>query len=153
MSDFIKTAHSSKSNEWGTPDSIYRPLDQEFGFSLDPCARNAEEAKCQRFYTPAEDGLLQPWGEEIVFCNPPYGREIGRWVQKAYLAAHDGATVVMLIPARTDTNYWHDYVIGAGAEVRFCKGRISFVNNDTGQVEDPAPFPSAVVVFRPEDFV
>lgn len=134
--------YSSDSEHWATPHEFFDRLAQEFGgFSLDPCATTAT-AKCTKFYTEADDGLAQIWTGN-VFMNPPYGRKIGAWMRKAYESAQiDGATVVCLIPARVDTSWWHEYAMRA-AEIRFVKGRISF--GDGG----PAPFPSAVVVFRP----
>jgi site-specific DNA-methyltransferase (adenine-specific) len=131
---------SSLSNEWETPADLFSDLDAEFHFTLDPCATSSN-AKCIKFYTSEDDGLSKDWRGEIVFMNPPYGREIGKWIKKAY---ESGATVVCLIPARTDTAYWHDYVMNG--EVRFLRGRIYFIrpNGETG----PAPFPSAIVIFR-----
>jgi len=132
---------SSDRMDWGTPEAFYNRLDCEFAFTLDPCA-TAQNAKCARFYTPEIDGLGQPW-PGTVFVNPPYGREIGDWVRKAYQEAQAGATVVMLIPARTDTAYWHDWIMRA-SEVRFVRGRLTFEG-----ASNSAPFPSCVVVFRP----
>jgi phage N-6-adenine-methyltransferase len=133
---------SSANHDWETPALLFAELELEFGpFDLDPCCL-PETAKCVRYFTPADDGLRQPWSGR-VFCNPPYGREIGKWVRKAWEESRRGATVVLLIPARTDTSYWHDYCFKG--EVRFLRGRIYFSRNGrTGR----APFPSAVVVFR-----
>ena len=97
---------SSKSNEWATPQALFDELDREFHFTLDPCA-TPENAKCRKFYTIEDDGLSKDWSGETVFCNPPYGREISKWVEKAAASA---TTTVMLIPARTDTTYFHDYI-------------------------------------------
>lgn len=133
---------SSNSNEWSTPQHIFDELDSEFGFTLDPCATD-KTAKCKEFYTVEDDGLRQSWDDHTVFCNPPYGREIKHWVKKASEAR--GGTVVMLIPARTDTAYFHDYIYNK-AEIRFLRGRIKFLIN--GVEKDAAPFPSMVVVFR-----
>ena len=132
---------STASNEWSTPQDFYDKLDDEFGFTLDPCA-TIENAKCAKFYTEADDGLAQDWTQDIVFMNPPYGREIGKWIKKAHDSAQGGATVVCLVPARTDTAYWHDYCIKG--EVRFIRGRLKF-----GGHTNSAPFPSAVVIFTP----
>lgn len=126
---------SSKSAEYSTPQELYDTLDAEFSFTLDPCA-TLKNAKCKKFYTKEQDGLAQDWTGESVFMNPPYGREIGKWVAKI---AHTGG--VALLPARTDTRWFHDYIYGK-AEIRFLKGRIKF--NGGG----PAPFPSMVVVFN-----
>lgn len=134
---------SSETDTWETPDDVFAPLHAEFGFDLDAAASD-DNAKCERYFTPADDALAQDW-TGTVWCNPPYGRQIGRWVEKGYVEAQAGATVVMLIPARTDTAYWHDFVMKAN-EVRFRRGRIYFEMN--GKPVGRAPFPSAVIVFR-----
>jgi phage N-6-adenine-methyltransferase len=137
-----KVLFSSKSMEWATPREFFRKLDSQFAFTLDPCARS-HNAVCSKYYTPDEDGLLQDWSGNTVFVNPPYGRGIGQWVKKSYEeGCKDGTTVVMLIPARTDTKYWHEYAMKAD-EVRLIKGRLKF-----GGGSNSAPFPSAVVVFN-----
>lgn len=133
---------SSKSDTWETPRALFAALDAEFGFTLDACALPGN-AKCARYYTPEDDGLAQPW-HGVTFCNPPYGRKLIHWIRKAAESARAGATVVCLVPARTDTSWWHDWVM-PHAEVRFLRGRLYF-----GPGEDlRAPFPSAVAVFRP----
>ena len=135
--------YSSKSDEWETPQELFDRLAVLFGpFTLDPCATPAN-AKCAKFYTSDDDGLAQPWANECVFMNPPYGRVIGQWIEKAYHESLNGATVVCLIPARTDTAYWHDYVMKAD-EIILLRGRVRFVGG-----KSCAPFPSAVVVFKP----
>ncbi len=136
---------SSASNEWATPQEFFNRLNQEFNFNLDPCA-TPESAKCPMFFTQEQNGLNRPWGGYRVFMNPPYGREIGRWIEKAYTEAQAGALVVCLIPARTDTTYWHQFCMKA-REIRFVRGRLKFRN---GNKRDAAPFPSAVVVFAPK---
>jgi phage N-6-adenine-methyltransferase len=138
-----------KSHEWTTPQRFFDALDAEFGFTLDAAA-SAENAKCATYYCGewGRDGLTQPW-DGVVWCNPPYGREIGRWVEKGYREAQRGATVVMLIPARTETAYWHDYVMRAD-EIRLVRGRLRFGGGGKRSAKSHnAPFPSAVVVFRP----
>jgi len=136
-----KIMFSSKTGNWGTPLAFYRKLDMEFNFTLDPCASKSN-AKCPKYYTEADDGLAQDWGGETVFMNPPYGRDIKRWIMKAYEESlKPNTTVVCLIPSRTDTKYWHDYVMRA-KEIRFVKGRLKF-----GDSTNAAPFPSAVAVF------
>jgi site-specific DNA-methyltransferase (adenine-specific) len=130
---------SSKTNEWATPQDFYDQLNKEFNFTLDPCA-DATNYKCPKYYTQSDNGLAQSWDNETVFCNPPYGREIKHWVKKASEAV--GGVVVMLIPARTCTSYFHDYVYNK-AEIRFIRGRLKF-----GDSKNSAPFPSMVVVFR-----
>lgn len=125
--------------EWETPQWLFDELAWTYGgFTLDPCATTAN-AKCAHFFTRAEDGLAQPWSGK-VFCNPPYGREIGQWVEKAHMSAVDGALVVCLLPARTDTRWWQDYV--RRGHVWFLRGRLKF-----GQARNAAPFPSAIVTF------
>jgi len=137
---------SSNDNSWATPQSFFDSLNEEFNFTLDPCA-TPKTAKCDKFYTKHDDGLSKDWGGETVFCNPPYGRQIGKWVKKCYKeAAKDNTIVVMLIPARTDTRYFHDYIY-KNHEIRFVKGRLKFVDSK-GNCFSPAPFPSMVVVMR-----
>lgn len=128
---------SSKSENWETPPQLFKALDAEFHFDFDVCAL-PENAKCPRYYTPEDDGLKQPWNG-TCWCNPPYGRSISDWVKKA---AESETTVVMLLPARTDTKWFHEYIYGK-AEVRFIKGRLKF-----GGSKNSAPFPSMVVIFR-----
>lgn len=137
---------SSATDEWSTPQNLFDQLNAIYQFTLDVCA-TPENAKCNRFYTEADNGLLQPWRGR-VWCNPPYGREIGKWVQCAVTATEQwgpiGRTadvVVMLLPARTDTRWWHEYVIPYG-QITFLRGRLKF-----GGAKTSAPFPSAIVVF------
>lgn len=133
---------SSARHDWETPPELFAELDAEFHFTLDPCAEPAT-AKCAKYYTREQDGLKQSWAGETVFCNPPYGRQIKHWVRKcAQESKH--AVVVMLIPARTDTTWFHDYVYHK-AEIRFLRGRLHFRidGHDGGR----NPFPSMVVVF------
>lgn len=133
---------SSENEVWATPQDFYDKLDAEFGFNLDPCAL-PENAKCTRYFTPEIDGLAQNWGGYNVFCNPPYGRKIGAWVQKCYEESRKPNTlVVLLIPARTDTAYFHDYIYHKAKEIRFVRGRLKF-----GDAKQSAPFPSMVVIF------
>ena len=162
----LEVHFTNKSNEWETPRSLFKKLDDEFNFTIDVCATK-ESAKCERFYTKQTNGLAQSWENEVAFMNPPYGREIGTWVEKAYRESLNGAVVVCLIPARTDTRYWHDYIF-PNAEIRFLKGRVKFLNSgeEVEYIEQlglfgeeksevvssdgdmPAPFPSAVVIFK-----
>jgi phage N-6-adenine-methyltransferase len=135
---------SSKTDLHATPQAFFDKLNQEFCFTLDVCA-NEENAKCEKFFSQEDDGLAQEWSG-VVWMNPPYGREIGKWMKKANDSAKQGNTVVCLVPARTDTNWWHDYAIQH--EVRFVKGRLKF-----GDAKNPAPFPSAVVVMKPKHCV
>lgn len=105
-----KGLFSSNTNEWATPVAFYEELNKEFKFTLDPCATDANH-KCNKYFTKEQDGLAQSWAGEVVFCNPPYGRELSNWVKKCYEEhIKHGITVVMLIPARTDTTYFHKYI-------------------------------------------
>ena len=137
----LRTMFSSSTDLWATPQDFFDRLNEEFHFTLDPCT-NGTNTKCPKFYMKQEDGLTQDWSGERVFMNPPYGRVIGDWIRKAYEeGTKEDTIVVALIPARTDTKYWHDYVMKA-KEIRFVKGRLKF-----GDGSNSAPFPSAVVVF------
>ena len=133
---------SSKSNEWSTPQKFYDKLNNSFGpFTLDPCS-DGQNNKTDNYFTKEQNGLSQDWSGNKVFMNPPYGREIKDWLKKAYEEGQKpNTTVVCLIPARTDTKYWHNYVMKAQA-VYFVKGRLKF-----GDSNHSAPFPSAVIVF------
>lgn len=132
---------SSDSHTWETPQWFFDALHEEFSFTLDPCCV-PETAKCEKFYTPDDDGLSQDWSGERVFMNPPYGREIINWMRKAWCESLRGALVVCLVPSRTDTVWWHEYAMKG--EIRFVKGRLKF-----GGAKNSAPFPSAVVIFKP----
>ena len=131
---------SSETDEWYTPRDFYAELHKKYSFTLDPCALDSS-ALCDKYYTPKDDGLIQDWDGEVVFMNPPYGRDIGKWMKKAY---ETKGTVVCLVPARTDTAWWHDYAIKG--QIEFIRGRLKFGGN-----KNSAPFPSALVVFNNED--
>jgi len=131
---------------WRTPPALYSALDQEFAFTLDVAA-DEDNAQCDRFFDREADALGQTWAGESVFCNPPYGRDLERWLRKAETEARDnGATVVMVLPARTGNRWFHRYVLGR-AEVRFIEGRLGFTLGGAGRAR--APFDSMVVVFYP----
>ena len=136
-----RTLFSSKSAEWATPQFLFDALDAEFGFDVDVCA-TAGNAKCKRYFSSAVSGLFQDWHDWVCWMNPPYGRTLAQCMKKAYESARRGATVVCLVPARTDTDWWHRYA--QRGEVRFLRGRLKF-----GDARNSAPFPSAVVIFRP----
>ena len=138
----MEVHYSSKSNEWATPQNLFDELNDEFNFTLDPCATD-ENAKCSKYFTLEDDGLSKDWSNDVVFMNPPYGREIKKWIKKAYEESLNGATVVCLIPARTDTTYWHDFIFKKTNDIRFLRGRLKFGNS-----KNSAPFPSAIVVYR-----
>ena len=130
-----------KTDEWATPQWLFEQLDAEFHFTLDPCSTD-QNAKCRKHYTKEQDGLAQDWSGETVFCNPPYGRDMQRWIQKCAESAGGGTTVVLLIPARTDTKAFHENIYGK-AEIRFIKGRLRF-----GNATENAPFPSMICIWR-----
>ena len=115
---------SSKKSDWETPKALFDELDREFHFTLDPASTD-ENALCKKHYTIRENGLAQSWKGETVFCNPPYGRDLPAWIEKAANEARNGATVVMLIPARTDTRAFHEHIYGKAA-IRFIRGRLKF---------------------------
>lgn len=147
---------SSKTDEWGTPQELFDRLNAQYGpFDLDVCA-NKENAKCPAFLDKAKDGLSCKWaGSSViedakardvrrVWMNPPYGRHNGgiyAWVRKAYEESRVGIVVCCLLPARTDTKWFHEFCLPYG-RIEFIKGRVKF-----GNCPDPAPFPSMVVVF------
>lgn len=131
----------SERQDWETPQHFFDALNDEFQFTLDACAL-PETAKVSRFYTPEDDALKQSW-DGVVWMNPPYGYSIGKWIKKAHDESVKGATVVALIPARTDTSYWHEFVMKA-SEIRLVLGRLTF-----NGAPSPTPFPSAVIIFRP----
>lgn len=130
---------SSKTDLWYTPEDFYQKYNDVFNFETDVCATH-ENAKCANYYTEETNGLSQNW-KGICWMNPPYGRTIKEWMKKAYESSLNGATVVCLVPARTDTNWWHDYAMKG--EIEFIKGRLKF-----GGSKNSAPFPSAVVIFK-----
>jgi phage N-6-adenine-methyltransferase len=134
--------HASKRHDWETPPAVFAEYDAEFHFTLDVCA-TAATAKCARYFTPADDGLGQDWGDDVCWMNPPYGRQMAAWMEKAYRSSLAGATVVCLVPARTGTRWWHTWVRGK-AEVRERQGRITFVG-----APNPAGFDSVAVLYRP----
>ena len=132
---------SHKSDEWATPQALFDELNKEFNFNLDPCATK-DNHKCDKYYTMQENGLTQNWGGCRVFCNPPYS-QISEWVEKAFRESkNDNTLVVLLIPSRTDTRYFHNFIYNR-AEISFVKGRLKF-----GDGKNSAPFPSMLVIFR-----
>lgn len=129
---------SSKTDLWSTPQDFFDKYNALYAFQTDVCAL-PENTKCANYYTPEIDGLKQNWSG-VCWMNPPYGRTIGLWVKKAYESAQNGATVVCLVPARTDTKWWHEYAMRG--DIEFIRGRLKF-----GGSKNSAPFPSAVIVF------
>lgn len=138
MAGYMATA---KRKDWETPQELFDKLNDEFHFDLDVCASSAN-AKCEDYFTEADNGLARSRSGRTAWCNPPYGKQIADWVKKA---SEENATTVMLLPSRTDTKWFHDYVYGK-AEVRFIKGRVKF-----GGMQTAAPFASMLVVFRNEN--
>jgi phage N-6-adenine-methyltransferase len=143
-----KAYHESQRYDWETPPAVFAEYDAEFHFTLDVCASD-QTAKCARYFTPADDGLTQDWGQEICWMNPPYGDAIGKWMEKAYRSSLAGATVVCLVPARTDVQWWHAWVIDKASEVRLRKGRITFLGTDGLPAKNSAGFPSVAAIYRP----
>lgn len=139
----LKVMLSSEKMDWGTPQDFFDELNKEFNFTLDPCA-TPKTAKCKKYYTENDNGLIQNWSGETVFCNPPYGSEIKHWVKKCHDEGGGRTKVVMLIPARTDTRYFHEYIYHK-AEIRFIKGRLKFEGNQ--KCSGSAPFPSMLVIY------
>ena len=133
--------YSSSTDEWETPQDLFNQLDGEFHFTLDVCA-TPQNTKCVKYFTKEQDGLTQDWQGETVWCNPPYGKQIGDWMRRLYEFSTGGGTAVALVPARTDTRWFHDFVYKK-AEIRFIKGRIKF-----GTSKYNAPFPSMVVIYK-----
>lgn len=152
-----KVHYSSNKDGWETPDDLFWGLNKKYKFTLDVCALK-KNAKCERYFTPRQNGLEQSWANEVCWMNPPYGREISDWMAKAaHEAAHNNATVVCLVPARTDTKWWHNAVNGTEAgewwdgepmddsvSVFYLRGRLKFKG-----AKHCAPFPSAIIVFHP----
>lgn len=134
---------SSNRMDWSTPQDLFDKLNDEFHFTLDPCADDLNH-KCDKYFTEHQDGLMKDWSGERVFCNPPYGGSVSKWVKKCFDEVYSGKCecAVMLLPARTDTRWFHDYIYKR-SEVRFVKGRLKF-----GGATENAPFPSMVVIFR-----
>ena len=130
---------TSNTDLWSTPRDFFDDYNAIYHFDVDVCA-TAENALCAKFYSPEDNGLSKEW-HGVCWMNPPYGREIGKWMKKAYESSLHGATVVCLVPARTDTAWWHEYAMKG--EIEFIRGRLKF-----GGSKNSAPFPSAVVVFQ-----
>lgn len=148
-----KVLLSTGKDDWETPADLFAELHKEFNFTIDVAASDTNH-KLPRYYTKEQDGLAQSWAGETVFCNPPYSRKRkgnpgqAAWVKKAYEEAQKGATVVLLIPARTETEAFHEYIL-PHAEIRFLRGRLHF--EDKGQPRDAAPFPSMLAIFKPKE--
>ncbi len=137
--------YNGNGRHWATPPEVFDPLDEEFNFTLDPCA-TPETAKCPEFFTEADNGLEQPWSSHRVFMNPPYGREVYAWTRKARLEQEKGALVVGLLPASTDLAWWHEDVL-EHAEVRYLRGRVRFLTG--GPYRASGFFASVIVIWWP----
>lgn len=133
----------SRGSDWATPDELFKELDNEFHFTLDPCASDWN-AKCEKYFTEKNDGLKQDWGKERVFVNPPYGKILGEWMKKAYESAQKGAVVVCLVPAATDLAWFHDYALKG--EIRFLRGRPRFKTKEGTWQQTFSP--SIVIIFK-----
>lgn len=148
-----KLMHSRKSDDWETPFGLYKLLDSHFHFTLDPCASDINH-KCDKYYTIETDGLAQSWANEVVFCNPPYSM-LKQWVTKAHNEVEKSCVSVLLIPARPDTKNYQDIIFPNASTVCFMRGRVKFIDRekiswDVNEVQpkiNPAPFPSALIVF------
>ena len=134
----------NRGSDWATPQELFDELDAEFHFTLDPCASDWN-AKCKRYFTEKDDGLKKNWGNKVVFMNPPYGKVLNNWIEKAYKASLDGATVVCLVPSATDTAWWHDYAIKG--EIRYLRGRPRFQTEEGTWQQTFSP--SVIVIFSP----
>ena len=135
----------SRGSDWSTPQELFDDLNNEFNFTLDPCA-SEWNAKCDYYISEKEDGLKQDWGTQVVFMNPPYGKALNDWMKKAYESALKGATVVCLVPSATDTSWWHDYAMKG--EIRYLRGRPRFVTKEKTWQQTFSP--SVIVVFASE---
>jgi len=133
----------NRGSDWATPQDLFDELNEEFGFTLDPCA-SKWNAKCKKYFTEKENGLEKDWGKNVVFVNPPYGKVLGEWMAKAYMAYKKGATVVCLIPAATDLAWWHDYVMKG--QIRFLRGRPRFTTKEGNWQQTFSP--SVIVIFN-----
>lgn len=138
---YTEALFSSERDDWETPPEFFEKYDDIYHFDLDVCA-NDNNHKCAKYFTKEDDGLKQTW-QGTCWMNPPYGREIPKWMEKAYLSSREGATVVCLVPSRTDTQWWHDYAMKG--DIEFIRGRLKFVG-----AKHSAPFPNAVVIFKGE---
>ena len=138
-----KGLFTSNKDDWETPQELFDQLNKEFDFELDPCCTK-NNCKCPIGFNKSIDGLTLDWSQfNSIFMNPPYGKEIAKWMKKAHETAEAGKTVVCLVPARTDTVWWHKYCIAPKYEIRFIKGRLKFSNS-----KNSAPFPSAIIIMR-----
>lgn len=139
--------YNGNGREWRTPPELFRELNQEFRFTLDPCTTADNPLGVRYIFTEAENGLARLWGSQRVFMNPPYGREVAAWTRKARASAEAGALVVGLLPASTDLEWWHRDVLGPKAEIRYIRGRVRFLTD--GPYRASGFFASVIVIWRP----
>ena len=139
-----KVIFSSETDEWGTPNDLFIKLNKQYNFTLDAAASD-KNYKCNKYYTKETNGLTKDWTNERVFCNPPYS-EMSLWSQKCYEESKNAEVIIMLIPARTDTKYFHKYIYNI-ADITFIKGRLKFVS-DQNSNKGSAPFPSMIVIYK-----
>jgi phage N-6-adenine-methyltransferase len=137
----VSVHFASKKMDWPTPRGLFKELHDEFRFTIDVCA-SAENACMERYWTERDEGLMKSWEGERVWMNPPYGRQLGRWMLKAATEAGHAELIVALVPSRTDTAWWHEHAMGA-TEIRYLRGRLKFEG-----AENSAPFPSCLVIWR-----
>lgn len=142
-SRITKGLFTSRTEEWETPEYVFSALNAKFLFQVDVCA-TSKNAKCKVYFDKSVNGLQREWSPFRCWMNPPYGKNISKWMKKAFEESQRGALVVCLIPSRTDTKWWHDWVMRA-SEIQFVTGRISF-----GNEKQSAPFPSCIVIYYPE---
>lgn len=134
---------TSKTDNWATPQAFFDKLNDKYNFTLDVCA-DMSNRKCELYYSISDNGLEQDWSNNVVWCNPPYGKYIKFWIEKAANEAENETKIVMLLPARTDTRYFHDFIYNnPRAKIEFIKGRLKF-----GDSKNSAPFPSMIVIFN-----
>ena len=136
--------HSSNNMNWETPDWLFDALDKEFEFTVDVCA-DEKNKKCKRFYSEDNSCLDKNWEDERCFMNPPYGRNLPKFMEKAYNESKKGATVVCVVPVRPESKWWQNYAMKA--EIRYFRQRLKFTL--TGKRSDVAPFATAIIVFKP----
>lgn len=134
----------SRGSDWATPQELYEELNKEFNFTLDVCASNWN-AKHKNYFTEEQDALKQDWGKSVCFMNPPYGKVLNDWMKKACDSAQNGAIVVCLVPAATDTAWWHDYALKG--EIRYLRGRPRFITPEGTWQQTFSP--SVIIVFKP----
>ncbi len=140
-----KALFTSNKDNWRTPKEFYKNLNNEFNFNLDACA-DKYNSLCNEYYSKENSCLENSWRGKRVFMNPPYGRDIAKFIEKAYNESLAAEIIVMLLPARTDTKYFHDYILPY-CEIRFIKGRLKFLD-ENNQEKDAAPFPSMICIFK-----